>query len=108
MHRTTWLCGFALLVALPLQAQQSTRLPDTVTVRGATQRDSALNAMAQRHAVAVGMTPAQVRTAWGPPDHINQTVTAEGVVLEQWVYSGPQYLYFPGGGTLTLIQTQGP
>lgn len=47
------------------------------------------------HKILVGMTPDQVRTAWGRPERINRTVIP-GRVSEQWVY-GTTYLYFDDG-----------
>ena len=50
----------------------------------------------------VGMTEQQVRMSWEEPEHINRTITASGVVSEQWVY-GSQYVYFEDG-KVTAIQ----
>jgi hypothetical protein len=53
--------------------------------------------------VFLGMTPAQVRAAWGAPERINRTLTRSGE-HEQWVYGLGQYLYFENG-QLSSIQT---
>lgn len=58
----------------------------------------------KRGGVHVGMSKADVHaSAWGKPDHINQTVTQLGT-REQWVYGIGNYLYFEGD-RLTAIQT---
>lgn len=49
----------------------------------------------RRQSVVLGMTSAQVRLAWGPPEDINRSVGAWGV-HEQWVY-GRQYVYLENG-----------
>lgn len=50
------------------------------------------------------MTTEQVlRSTWGKPKSINETITAGGR-HEQWIYPGHQYLYFDNG-VLTSIQT---
>lgn len=49
--------------------------------------------------VAVGMTPAQVETAWGKPRSINTRTDADGRT-DQWVYrrdGGNAYVYFQQG-----------
>ncbi|MBY0473235.1 hypothetical protein K2Q00_03070 [Patescibacteria group bacterium] len=51
--------------------------------------------------VAIGMSPEQARAAWGEPDHVNRTITADGT-NEQWVY-GSNYIYFDDG-ILSSIQ----
>lgn len=61
-------------------------------------------AIAQKK-IHVGMSSAQVREAWGRPEHINQTVTAS-VTHEQWVYPGSQYVYFNDGVMTSLQQTK--
>jgi len=53
--------------------------------------------------VAVGMTPEQVRFAWGAPTHINETTWATHT-REQWVYSLSHYVYF-ANGRVVAIQT---
>jgi hypothetical protein len=52
----------------------------------------------------IGMTAEEVRagTSWGRPNHINRTITANGI-SDQWVYGGG-YLYF-SNGVLTAMQT---
>lgn len=51
----------------------------------------------------IGMTQDEViKTKWGRPNHINQTITVNGTD-EQWVYDGYKYLYFEDG-ILTTIQ----
>lgn len=52
--------------------------------------------------VAVGMTPAMARAAWGEPRYINRTVTAHGA-SEQWVYGLGRYVYVENG-VVTAIQ----
>ncbi len=37
--------------------------------------------------VVPGMTPTQVRYAWGSPDEVKASTTREGKPQEQWVYS---------------------
>jgi phage protein D len=58
----------------------------------------------KKSGASIGMTAEEVKdgTSWGPPNHINRTITANGI-SEQWVYGGG-YLYF-NNGTLTAIQT---
>ena len=60
---------------------------------------------AARPGAKLGMTREEVRmkSSWGAPLKINQTITKNGV-SEQWVYEGSQYLYFEDG-ILTAIQT---
>jgi hypothetical protein len=55
--------------------------------------------------VSIGMTAQQVReeTSWGAPRSVNRTITASGA-REQWVYPGPQYLYFEDGRLVTIQQ----
>lgn len=53
--------------------------------------------------VSVGLTAAQVRAAWGNPDHVNTTTTANGD-HEQWVY-GDEYVYVDEG-VVTAMQTK--
>lgn len=48
-----------------------------------------------RRKVLQGMSPGQVRAAWGRPENINRTVIP-GHTSEQWVY-GDTYLYFDDG-----------
>jgi hypothetical protein len=51
----------------------------------------------------IGMTQNEVRnTAWGSPDSVNKTTTANGV-NEQWVYPRYKYVYFEDG-VVTSIQ----
>lgn len=52
--------------------------------------------------VSIGMTPDQVRLAWGPPERIHETITAAGR-RQQWVYPGQSFLYFENG-VVTAIQ----
>ena len=56
-----------------------------------------------RHEITVGMTSEQVRAAWGKPNHINSTITANRR-HEQWVYDSGSYVYFEGG-IMTSLQT---
>lgn len=57
-----------------------------------------------RGGVLVGMTKAQVlSSSWGKPIEVNTTIM-KGVVSEQWVYPGHNYLYFDND-RLTAIQT---
>ncbi|PPA85015.1 hypothetical protein C4A75_09565 [Brevibacillus laterosporus] len=52
---------------------------------------------------AIGMTKEEVlNSAWGKPNNINKTTTANGV-HEQWVYSIKKYVYFDNG-YVTAIQ----
>lgn len=53
----------------------------------------------------LGMTPEQVRMAWGPPQTIHETITV-GRTSEQWVYGLGQYLYFEDGRLITIQQTR--
>ena len=50
--------------------------------------------------VSIGMTPEQIRSAWGKPQSVNRTVFS-GHVSEQWVYGDPgegaTYLYVEDG-----------
>ncbi|WP_294593350.1 hypothetical protein [uncultured Rikenella sp.] len=46
--------------------------------------------------VTLGMNQEMCRTAWGKPFRINRTTVA-GLVSEQWVYGGHNYLYFENG-----------
>lgn len=51
-----------------------------------------------------GMSKAQVLASWGKPARRN--VSAGRTYREQWVYDGPQYLYFSGDyGELTSWQS---
>lgn len=52
--------------------------------------------------VRLGMTAEMCRASWGRPESINRT-SVEGLVSEQWVYGGGNYLYFDNG-ILTSIQ----
>lgn len=52
--------------------------------------------------VRIGMTPAQVRAAWGNPEDINRTIVP-GRVIEQWVYDSGAYVYLENG-VVTGIQ----
>lgn len=56
-----------------------------------------LDEVADRRALAVGMTPAQAVRAWGEPRKKN--ITSGG--FEQWIYETPErgrtYVYFRGG-----------
>ena len=56
----------------------------------------------QHGKVSVGMYAADCFSAWGKPDKINRTTTANGV-HEQWIYNGHGYLYIDNG-ILTAIQ----
>ncbi len=57
----------------------------------------------ERGGVKVGMSEEQVlASSWGKPSAINKTITS-GIVSEQWVYPGYNYLYF-SNGVLTVIQ----
>jgi hypothetical protein len=52
---------------------------------------------------AIGMTEDEVKNStWGEPEHVNTTITENGV-SEQWVYSGYRYIYFDNG-VVTAIQ----
>jgi len=53
--------------------------------------------------VVVGMTAAQVRSAWGAPTSVNRTSTAGGTD-EQWVYGLGWYVYLEDG-VVTAIQS---
>jgi hypothetical protein len=55
--------------------------------------------------VHVGMTAEQVRLAWGKPEHVNSTVTANRR-SEQWVYHSQQYVYFEDDIMTSLQQTK--
>jgi hypothetical protein len=55
--------------------------------------------------IRVGMTDAQVRTAWGKPQSINSTTYASGT-HEQWVYGVGQYVYFENGIMTSLQQSR--
>ena len=58
----------------------------------------------ERGGILVGMTKAQVlSSSWGKPIEVNTTIV-KGVVSEQWVYPGHNYLYFDND-RLTAIQT---
>jgi hypothetical protein len=52
--------------------------------------------------VSIGMTAEQVTLAWGKPEKINTTITAN-IHREQWVY-GEEYLYVQDG-VLHSMQT---
>jgi hypothetical protein len=62
--------------------------------------------------VSIGMTPDQVRLAWGPFYTINRTTTASGE-FDQWAYyarpnyqhyyASPSYVYFERGA-VTAVQ----
>lgn len=53
-------------------------------------------AIAKRE-VKIGFSPAEIRAAWGAPDHVN-TSFAYGHTTEQWVYGNQgQYLYLDDG-----------
>lgn len=57
----------------------------------------------ERGGVLVGMTKAQVlSSSWGKPIEVNTTVV-KGLVSEQWIYPGHNYLYFDND-RLTAIQ----
>jgi putative ABC transport system substrate-binding protein len=61
-------------------------------------------ARGKKPGAGIGMTAEEVKdgTSWGRPNHINRTITANGI-SEQWVYGGG-YLYF-NNGILTAMQT---
>ena len=63
-------------------------------------RQDELDRVARRGYVQVGMSPRQVRMAWGAPDRTSRTVGAGGNT-EQWVYdrgrSRNQYVHFRDG-----------
>jgi hypothetical protein len=61
-------------------------------------------ARGKKPGAGIGMTAEEVNdgTSWGRPNHINRTITANGI-SEQWVYGGG-YLYF-NNGILTAMQT---
>lgn len=46
----------------------------------------------KKQQIEIGMTPCMAIAAWGPPEHINQSVGSYGV-HEQWAYPA-NYLYF--------------
>lgn len=52
--------------------------------------------------VAIGMTKTMCEMSWGSPMFVN-TIKTKGSVLEQWGYSGANFLYFKGN---TLIRIQ--
>lgn len=59
----------------------------------------------RRVGVSLGMTEERVlESSWGKPDHVNRTITVNGV-HEQWVYESHSsgYLYFDNG-ILTGVQ----
>jgi hypothetical protein len=57
--------------------------------------------------IMIGMTPDMVREAWGDPEHINRTITAEGT-REQWVYGLGTYVYFDRGRLSTIQDSRSP
>lgn len=57
-------------------------------------------ALIQAGKVRIGMTAAQVRAAWGAPDRIRTTVTADGR-SEHWVY-GTAYVHIVGDRVLVI------
>jgi hypothetical protein len=62
-----------------------------------------INGRRSERGISVGMKQEQVlSSSWGKPSAINKTITS-GIVSEQWVYSGYNYLYFRDG-VLTVIQ----
>jgi len=68
------------------------------------QRKAQRKEIEARGGVLVGMTKAQVlSSSWGKPIEVNTTIM-KGVVSEQWVYHGHNYLYFDND-RLTAIQT---
>lgn len=56
--------------------------------------------------IQIGMTDAQVRMAWGDPERIYETVTADST-SEQWTYPGATYLYFTNGRLTTIQRPRG-
>lgn len=52
--------------------------------------------------VSIGMTKTMCEEAWGKPINVNTTILS-GVIHEQWVSGGGNYLYFEGN-KLTAIQ----
>lgn len=60
-------------------------------------RQDEFDRVARRGYVQIGMSPRQVRIAWGEPDRVNRTIRPDGN-SEQWVYdrgrARSQYVYF--------------
>jgi hypothetical protein len=63
----------------------------------------ASEALAKKPGARIGLTVQRVinETNWGPPDHVNRTVTASGN-QEQWVYGDGAYLYFENGRLVSI------
>lgn len=63
-------------------------------------------AQAKKEGVRVGMSMDEVlESSWGRPTKVNKDIS-DGLVREQWVYGGRNYLYFYNG-KLRSIQTGG-
>ena len=77
------------------QADTDSKALQEQITREAQQEKERLTTAAQEHKIAFGMSAELVRKAWGKPQHINKTVTANRVE-EQWVY-GEQYVYISNG-----------
>jgi hypothetical protein len=82
----------ALFFALFLTLSLWTLLGCTTTVRYSPEEIKGYPPMVQEQIqqgnVVVGMTPQQVRYAWGPPTTANvMTPTQDGKMREEWLYS---------------------
>ena len=62
---------------------------DAPTLDDGTGADSDIGSVKEGDPVTVGMTPKQVRVAWGEPVQIGKTRTSK-VQKEQWVYNRPE------------------
>lgn len=51
--------------------------------------------------VVLGMTKEMCEMSWGSPIAVN-TIKSKGSVVEQWVYSGANFLYFKGNVLITI------
>jgi len=60
-------------------------------------------AIAEKRVVA-GMTPDEVRSSWGEPEHVNTTTYGQHV-HEQWVFAGSRYVYFEDGVVTAFQQS---
>ena len=92
--------------AIPVQPSTGTLRPEEVIPTPGLERgfellrQDELDRVARRGYVQIGMSPRQVRMAWGAPDRVNRTI-GEGGNSEQWVYdrgrSRNQYVYLRDG-----------
>ncbi|MCB2361572.1 zinc ribbon domain-containing protein [Clostridium estertheticum] len=83
--------------------KQCIKLEDESAIRQAQKSTEDAELQARTQEPTIGMTKDKVRKgAWGEPQKINRTTTADGTT-EQWVYDG-KYLYFDVNGLLTDIQ----